>query len=81
MCNNGVVDDAIKLAHVTLAQFCGSVCGILALGKSLSSPKEAVADPLPKTSAVWLMEFSCTTVIKRLQLPYIGPVINNNKIW
>ena len=50
------IDDAIKLMHVqyykrneyTRAQFCCLVCGILASGKLLKSPKEAVADPLPK---------------------------------
>ena len=50
-----VVDDAIKLVHrciirikMTHIRFCGLVCGILALGKLLQSPKEAVADSLLK---------------------------------
>ena len=30
------------------AQFCCLVCGVLAPGKLLPSPKEPVADPLPK---------------------------------
>ena len=40
------VDDAITLMHM-LQNNCCLVCGVLAPGKLLQSPKEAVADPLP----------------------------------
>ena len=40
---------------------------VFAPGKLLPSPKMAVADPLTKTSAVWLVEFSCATVTKSLK--------------
>ena len=34
--------------RMTCAQFCCLVGGVLSPGKLLSSPREAVADPLPK---------------------------------
>ena len=38
------VNDTIKLTN----QLCCLVCGVLTPGKLLPSPKEVVADPLPK---------------------------------
>ena len=45
--------DATKLLpcaaeQITRTQFSYLVCGVLTPGKMLSSPKEAVVDPLPK---------------------------------
>ena len=55
------VGHAMKLMHVLLAcaQFCCFVLLISYSCKTVAKSKEAVADPLPKHLAVWLVEFSC----------------------
>ena len=50
---SNIVHDTTKLLpcaaeQITRTQFSYLVCGVLTPGKMLSSPKEAVADPLPK---------------------------------
>ena len=54
-------------------QFCCLVCGVLALGKLLPCPKEAVADPLPKHLLFSWWEFSCATVTKSLKATVADP--------
>ena len=53
----------ISMAH---AQFCCLLSGVLAPGKLLPSPKDAVPDPLSKYT-VWLVEFSCASFPKYLK--------------
>ena len=50
---------------MTPPQLCCLVGRVLAPGKLLPSPKEAVADPLKstKTSDVWMVVFSCATCV------------------
>ena len=49
---------------MTHSQFCCLVCGVLTPGKLLASPKEALADPLPKH-----LLFGWSSPVQLLQSP------------
>ena len=52
------------------------VCGVVIPGKQLPSPREAVADPLPK-HLLLLVEFSSVTVTKSLKETVADPLVQS----
>ena len=61
-------DGAINANMYTVAV--SLLCGLWSActWETFTSSKEAVPDPLPKTSAVWLVDFSCVTVTESLKM-------------
>ena len=70
-----LINDAIKQL-TTNAQFYFLVCGLLAPGKLLPCPKEAVTDPLPKYLLFGWWCFNCYQAVADSTT-----VNDSNKIW